>query len=375
MEKSMKRPSLETILLAGAAALILLSFTNRLVDSVNERAGRAITETPTGNGLRGFVELKNTLAAASVTQWRRALLNSSDLEPFDTYYLLSPKRPLSKREEKLLLDWVKEGGRLVVSFEDNVAAAQIAPFLNLAGINAFMTEQPDFENGKSQSVVATDDSTLIKAGESYQFYALLGFRDGECLVKKERCFLREGAIGKGRLIAFAGVPPFANGLLGLADNPKLATRLALSSGHSAFDEFHQFLTEKSLADFLLDPSILFPLLGFFTITLLYFFFGTGDLQERDLEIERPGLPTASYHALNRMIVQQAFAGGSSKAGEKLGGAAGFRNWQTRALLRLLPRGNEELKTQIEELSGASDEIASRRLIEFHRNWLKGRGRK
>lgn len=352
-----RRLATDTKILVLVFAVLGLMIADSIFTSLSEKARHAVTESSAGHGSKYFFELKNQLRPGSAVGWRRPILDAASLGSFDSFFLLGPRKPLSKREEKLLLEWVKAGGMLVLSFEDEAGQARIKPFLEAAGIRAFISDQPGFKNQISVPVRASASNSLFREGERYEFYSRLGFRDAECLSRAEACLFREGKIGDGALLVFAGIVPFANALIGRAENPRLATRLAARTRRAAIDEFHQFLTEKSMGDLLLDPTVMLPLAGFLCLALLYFFFGTGDFALQD-RVPAETQVTTSYHALNKLIMEQVFANRSS--------FADAREWHVRALARMLPA---DVVTTDEKRSSPAD------LIRLHKKWLEKRGRK
>lgn len=351
-------------------ATLFLIWAGNLFVSHRETAQNAITENQLGDGYRVFLDLKNSLLRESATRWRRPLLDKKDFAPFDTYFLLSPKRPLSKRESDFLLDWVRGGGNLVISFETEKAKERLQSVLDAAQIRANITEQPAFENGKTTNIFALKSSSFMSKGEGYEFYSLLGFRDGTCLADTASCLVREASVGKGHIVAIAGVPPFANGLIERVDNPKFAARLAVWSKHAAFDEYHQFLSEKTWSDLLLDPSFMVPVAGFLLMVLLYFTLGAADSEESTRpELALNTAPTSTHHALGRMITRRTFttAPGQRDALE----------WHATRLARLFPDKKKQIEEMIDDRQATESgaQTCALALVRLHRELLKSKGEK
>jgi hypothetical protein len=88
---------------------------------------------------------------------------------------------------------------------------------------------------------------LLPAG-SYAFYSPFLLGDAACEREQSDCFYREIRRGAGTVYIQLGLPLVANGMLGRADNRNFALALAGHFAEFAFDEYHHFATEKTLAD-------------------------------------------------------------------------------------------------------------------------------
>ncbi len=374
-------------IIAGGILLLLVMLGQSLLVTRREAARNPTTAADSPSGLSVFYALKERLNPGGATSQRRALFKESDLASYEIYFLLSPKLPPTAREDKLLLDWVEGGGELIVAFHDEDTHERVKTYLARAGISAFVNEWSGFRNGETLKAESPREPAASpgrpqflfpapgKDSESYEFYSRLRFQDALCYQTSVDCYVREGRIGKGRVIAFAGIAPFANGLIGRSDNRKLAVRLALTGNSAAFDDYHLLMTEKTWADFVTDPSIILPMLGLLIGVLLYFFFGTGDYDEVGLRAPQ-ARPRRSYHALNKQILRNVL--GDSKSIQE----AAERH--LKFLERLLPRERERLQKIAAEMAkesaqqdASSSQVSSkfaRRLVLFHYNWLKSRGR-
>jgi hypothetical protein len=336
--------------------------------SAAPRAG-STTIAPGAAGVGVFFELKNKLLKNSAVRIRRPILEPASLQGLQS--LLSPQIKPSDRETKLLKDWVRAGGTLVVSFLNAEAYQRVQTLITDAGV----TEPPEtmsaFENSTAATVWPSIDRHFLKAGESYEFYSYLSYQGASCVQLKQPCYVLEGQMGRGRVFVFAGLVPFSNGLIDHLNNLQLASRLALFTGRSGFDEYHLMIGEKTLTDLLQDPHFVLPVLGFLVGLFIFFFFGTSDFDEHSVSV--PARPLRrSFHSLNRNLIQKVVNAphSMSEAGQL----------HRKLLTRLLPEGRLEIDQIAERsdkhLDGPDDELTLvTELIEFHKKWLKSRGRK
>jgi hypothetical protein len=333
-----------------------------------QAAVNAITQTGIPEGYRYFFEFMNRTEGVSAGRWRRPLLDATDLKPDGTFFLVSPKRPLSSHEAKALTDWVRNGGRLVLTFRDEPAAKRLRDWLEDNHLHLpEIEEMPGFTNGAATEVEGTGGSRFTAKGEKYWFYSYLGFKDSLCDSNPENCYIREISLGRGQIVAMAGVPPFANGMIERADNAKLAARLAYWSRASVFDEFHQFLTEKSLGDMASEPKILLPLVGFLIMTMFYLFFGSGDLTAKEFRKPRPR-PLTTYHALGTEVLRRAVSSDG-------GGMRDAADWHAGAICHLMPAEAGSVGEITGKMDADGGRTAALNLIRFHKNWLTLRGKK
>jgi hypothetical protein len=320
-----RRISLDQLIVVGGIIAILLMWA--LANTKRYAVGSKfpLTGSSSPAGVSVFFELKESLQKSSSVSLRRPILKETDLANFQTLFILSP------------------------------------------AIRAFVGEAPNFTDSVATNAVSKDKHGLFAQNESYSFYSRLRFQDDICFQNSADCYVRSGKSGSGDVTVFAGLPPFANGLIGREQNTALASRLALSSGRIAFDDYHLLATEKTLGDFLTDPGIVGPVLGLLIGIFLYFFFGGGEFEE---EVARAstGQKVRSLHSLNREILR-AVVGEKRSMQEACVKHAQF-------LERLMPRDREQIQKLLKglvssELSGIT---TAKRLVRFHQNWLKSRGR-
>jgi hypothetical protein len=352
------------ILLVG----LLLSWLGSTIATKRENSANALTEAGVPDGYRYFFQFKNKLEQHSATRWRRPILKAGDLKSFQSYFLIAPKRPLSAHEGKALIDWVKAGGNLVVSFEDAAVIKRLQAWSVENGIKLPNADEfKEFQNGTATEVESAGASRFSAADEKYSFYSYLRFQDAQCASYRESCYIREISVGAGSVVVFAGITPFANAMIERGDNAKLAARLAYWSKNAAFDEFHQFLTEKTLTDMLMDTKISLPLMGFLIMTLFYFLFGSVDLADPVLRKVRHRALT-TYQALGTEVVRRAITASPT-------GMSNASRWHAAVLGRLLrfERGRiDEIENSNKKSNGQALAVA---LIRFHKNWLTVRGKK
>ncbi|MES2962880.1 MAG: DUF4350 domain-containing protein, partial [Bdellovibrionota bacterium] len=289
------------LILAGFLTLVVMLWFVAQMGSSREKGRVARTDSNTPTGIKIFADLKENLQPSSATQWRRPFLKVEDLERFDALFIVAPKISLSAREEGFILDWVKAGGKLILSAENDEGVARISGFLGKAGISPLIDETPGFKNGRAVEYEAKEDSGFVKAGEKYFAYSPVRFQDSLCLKDPGTCWSREGAIESGTVTVFLGFPPFSNAMIDRGDNRKIAARLALGTKRVAFDEYHLLVTEKTTKDLFLDPAFALPLLGMIIGLLLYFLAG-GEAETSDVERRRRKKGASSWHDFGRRVL-------------------------------------------------------------------------
>src|SRR4051794_21969840 len=112
--KRLNDRSLLVLLLVG----ILFYWAATIGLTKRQTAVNAITQAGIPDGYRYFYDFMNGVTNLSAGRWRRPVLDEADLRSYQTFFLVSPKRPLSDHEAKVLTEWVENGGKLVLSFRD-----------------------------------------------------------------------------------------------------------------------------------------------------------------------------------------------------------------------------------------------------------------
>ena len=165
-------------MLALLVAGLLLSWIGSTIVTKRENAVNAITEAGIADGYRYFFQFKNKLEVNSASRWRRPILQAADLKGYDSYFLISPKRPLSTHEGEALMEWVKRGGTLIVGFKDQAVLKRLQTWFDLSGIKVPEAQEfKDFQNGNAAEITGTAASRFSAANEKYSFYSYLRFED------------------------------------------------------------------------------------------------------------------------------------------------------------------------------------------------------
>lgn len=362
-----------TLLLGGFVTLLVMAWFVFQLESSREEARVARADSNTPTGLKVFTDLTDELRPSSTTQWRRPFLKKEDLERFDTLYVVAPRVSMSDREEELVLEWVREGGHLVVSAENEIGVKRLSRFISKAGISSLIDETPGFKNGKPVEYTPKDDIGFLKKGETYFAYSPVRFQDSVCLGDPALCWSREAPYEKGAVTLFLGLPPFSNAMIDRGDNRRLAARLALGGGRTAFDEYHLMVTEKTTGDLFVDPAFALPLLGLLIGVLLYFVAGgeTETVAVRTRANRRA--KASSWREFGRRVLAKTLS-------TRDGALRDAVLRQARSFAALAPREREAIETIVKpvEAPRSDDGLAARvamKLTLHHQNWLKSKGRK
>lgn len=361
-----------TVLILGSflTIVVMLWFIVQIGKSREEgRLSRSDSNTSTG--VKVFSDLIENLRPNSATSWRRPFLNLEDLDHFDTIFLVAPRIPLSSREEDILVEWIAEGGHLVVTAEDEEGLDRIRSILHEASFTKLIDETPGFKQGVATSYEPKNDSSYLKKGESYEAYSPLRFQDSICLADEGTCWSRESELDDGKVTLFLGIPPFANAMISRADNKRLAARLALESKRVAFDEYHLLVNEKTTSDLLFDPAFALPMLGMLLGILLYFVAG-GEEEVSMLASPARKKRPSSWREFGRRVVQRTL--------ERPGVLREAVLRHGKFFAGLAPKEREEIDEIVRPLtSGPTDDgLAAKvglQLALHHQTWLKNKGRR
>ncbi|MBC7530010.1 MAG: hypothetical protein H7318_00420 [Oligoflexus sp.] len=299
-----------------ATAIILLTVLYFGFSSWLEKSRRMENPTSYSNGPFGlsmFLNFRRSLSDRPAVLIRKPLLLKGSVAPGETLIIASPQRPVSDFEARILIDDVALGGNLYLSSHSEATFKNLQGLLqsiadrldedqaklNLPGkdehslpgksskkdlpakaLPKFFVTVPDrfFEQQKLSIHDASSGSRLLKISDKIAFYSTDVFNPQFCkALDAARCYLLELQIGKGIIWFQLGAPLFSNALLGEVDNRLLTARLSEQSSRILFDEYHQFFEESDLGDFLKDPYVSLPLLGFIIICILAA--GTSDIEQ------------------------------------------------------------------------------------------------
>lgn len=297
----------------GVVALVVFYITLNVVIDRASRTQGASTHSSSGLGSSLFFELAKEIGDVEPRRMGRALMSDAELGGLDTLIIAGPQRAPSQAEERAIARWIDRGGRLIVSFHDETTWRALSSLLREIGTDFQAKARDDFRNGE---VVKLDGKWAPTewgmVGEAYELYGRMRFVDaGDTDACDDslnvECYVRQVDLGKGDVIAFASVAPFANAMLERAGNRHVAARLAAAGGAMGFDEYHHFFSDKTLTDLLLTPASTLPMLGLIATVLL--FLASRKRWEGGGEPNAPSTPTRGYHEMNVDILGAQMTGG------------------------------------------------------------------
>jgi len=196
----------------------------------------------------------------------------------DVFCLLGPSRQPDRREWKVLLDWVSQGGSLIIappydapSLNLEELGLQVEPLFELDFDFSEMLEQAQEANNELPEV----QTTLFGGGElRWRSAGKVTGDGGEVIVEfdgEPQAVLKP--YGAGRVLVLASDDIFSNGSLAYKDNGVLAQRLVESvsapESHVVFDEYFNSIGAPKVVGLLLDP-LLRPLTVQMVVLLLLF---------------------------------------------------------------------------------------------------------
>lgn len=282
-----------------------LSFVALYILSMNHQSEtdkRQSTTTYSGEAI-GLSQLHQAMSSQSPDHSLRLevpILKIDDLNGIETLAILSPLRPPSDREQDQITTFVEKGGRVLLGFHDEVTFTNLLSLADRLSIDWDYVSDSTFENQKTRKIVMEHDRFLFKKGETYHFYSALQFSHEDCQGPSMDCYVRISE--NQRVVAFAGLPPFSNGLMGLGDNRHFTNRLVGWAGQLVFDEYHHNFYKMGFTDLLKLPLFFLPLTLMLLTALCFFLFGTST---RDVELAalRVPVPSRSYHELNARVLE------------------------------------------------------------------------
>lgn len=272
----------QLLLLLGIVFLFILFKVLELTLVHQDKMTSITGLSDSSSGVSLFIDWINTQSPESATLTRKPFLKIDEFSSVETLALLSPRSSFSKRETRLLEEFVRKGGKLILSFHSDKTHSVLSPLLTKLGISLPTEEIESFRNGIPQLVNSPSDQWLFKSGEEYAFYSLVKLKNSECIQDSISCFFSQHQIESGTVLVFSGLPFFSNGLLGKSQNAQAAFRLKTWAGKIVFDEYHHFFSDQSWVDFIRKPKLSLPLFGFTVLLFLFFLFGHTPFHERHL---------------------------------------------------------------------------------------------
>lgn len=281
--------------LIAAIVLVTASYIALSVwmSDVSRRQGVS-SHSDTGRGLSLFRELVGERGRSLA----RAFLHADVLAGIDTLIIASPRIPLSPLEAKTIETYVKNGGRLVLSFHDEQTYGNVASMIDAVAPKLKAEVNELFRNDVVVRISGDEGDELFPAGAVDDFYHMYG-RMHFCAQDVASCSVHHVTLGDGEAWIIASLPPFANALVGRGANHDVAARLAAMPGTIGFDEYHQLFSDKTKMNLATEPRIALPLFGMLVIVILQLAFGRAPLPMR----ARSVVVTPSYHELGVQLVE------------------------------------------------------------------------
>lgn len=360
-------------LLAGILILIVFIFYEVTQYYVGEQAKLA-SVSGLGRSVMGvsiFYEWSNTLEPDSGNFLRHAFLKPHDLGKSKTIAILSPSAVVTDREARLVDEYVRKGGKLLISFHDDASFQSLYYLLKRFGIEISVAETERFTNGSPIVVTPVDDYLFFRKGEQYAFYSLKLLNTPQCSANSMACYVLEKAVGKGSVLLLAGLPFFSNGLIGKSDNADASLRLRDWAGGISFDEYHHFFSDRSFWDLIVNPAFSVPLFGMALLLILFFLFAHTRFHERHRERSEL-MPAQSVHEWNEGIVSSSLTNFSRAEALDL-----HYEYIERIFRRTLPYSAEHQLIPTPMMTGRSESEMLRegsKLISLHRKLLLQRRR-
>lgn len=340
-----------------AAAIFVLA-TEHFIFS-GQRKISPTSYSPNGLGTSLFYTWLSETRPGALSRQEGALLEAKQLQGLQSYALFSPGNSVSELKQKLLDDFVKNGGTLFLSAHNEGTLDMLRPLLRHFLLDPAIEENPDFQNGLPQWASPSIDEGIFRAEENYAFYSLWRYKN--CRAGNTDCYLVHANHFRGQIYLFLGLPPLSNGLILSADNHRLASRIAAGSLPLAVDEFDHLYSNRDLLDLALKPAFFLPMTGMALALLLFLAFG-----------ESP--------SLEEKAAQKAARGGFHETGYGVVAAAVHRQ-KGRApalnyLLSALAQRSKSGAPPQEEgaLSSAKFLAQATVAIQKHKAWLESKGR-
>jgi len=296
----MRRKS--TIFLAlGLIALILLYKGAEWYQGGAEQRETTSVYNNSSDGIHVFFELAQKIKPQSAEPFRK-IFRKEDLDPSATLFILSPRKRIKDWEAKVLQGFVQEGGRLLLSFDDEDSFENLHTILSIFQAPQQIKKGENFKNYQTSEITASCGSGFFSPDETYSFYSRYWLDRPECQKGNFDCFAFEKQVGKGSVLLTAGLPLVGNALINRNANRFFAFRLIDQSPKLLLDEYHHFYSNHTMGQLLLQPRFALPFFSMIACVLLFFLFGHSHTEEV-LKFEKAKPEAMSYHALNENILR------------------------------------------------------------------------
>lgn len=312
------------------AALLIVAFVILLwlvsMPHQTERQQRVTVFSRGNASLSAFRDWKDVAPGQSATINQSAFLFSEALfnAQVDGIMMASPRDTITQKEARVLSDYVRRGGRLILSAHDRATYAHFRFLWRALEINETVEDNSDFKNQHVIAVSPKYPSELFRPGRQYGFYSLIRFAGKPCAPNGLACFAREIPFGQGHVLLTLGLPLPGNAMMAQVDNADFTLALGKWAPRLMIDEYHHFYTQNTRGDLLARADVALPLGGMIVGLVLFFIFGHAPFHQRQLPTEI----SRTYHELNENVVR-GFLQQRTNAGDAI-------DMQQRFLLRLFP---------------------------------------
>ena len=262
-------------------------------DASRHHSSTSFSDGPLGSSI--FLNVARQFAPHKVSVLKHAIYSQAELGGRGALLIVSsPLGEFSTREAAIVRSFIEAGGKLLLSCHEEACQESVKRIAAELGTDFVTIENQDYVDSVPERISLEGDD-FFSSGQ-YAFYGARSFySDGEK-------YLRRSSVGLGQVFAISSVFPLANGLIGQADNWRLAEALIRQSDAIIIDEYHHFFSERSFADLLMTPWVSLPLLGLLAAALAFFFFGESVLIETaGTSVRVPSFHRFSQDALRGLL--------------------------------------------------------------------------
>ena len=359
--------SLVVLLLLGLVAVIWLG---QVRDEVEQM--QSVTVYSRHNkSLSLFREWKAGATGQSVSVNKKAFLFPDELAGFDGVMIASPRRAIAAREAEILADYVRQGGRLILSAHDHETYDQLDWLLFELDLPrpGEIEVHANYQSRQVRTVVPEDNQVGFDRERAYGFYSLIQFSPAGCEGRELACFVQWREIEAGQVLLVLGLPLMGNAMVERLSNMDFTLFVGRWAPHLLIDEYHHFFTQKTWSDLLARIDFTVPLVGMVVGLVLFFGFAHSRFHERVLNLAA----SRTYHELNENVVRK-FLRNPALTADAL-------DQQRQFMLRLFPTQAEAVNTLYARFSqqvSRNPKVFPQALgefVRFHQDQLKRRGRR